>query len=73
MVSKAGRAFTLADGGTLDAHYNGSAIAGTGVTVTQIGTCVQHVQVETTSDVTVDGFTLHAAGSAGGCAATSTS
>jgi len=60
-VSRAtGRAtFTLADGGTLEADYDGSPIACTGCTVTAISPRVQHVQVETTTEVTAGGLSLH--------------
>jgi len=63
-VSRAGQnaSFTLADGGTLAAHYDGTPIACTGCTVTQLGPRVQRVQVEATTDVTAGGLTLHAAG-----------
>jgi len=58
-----GRAtFTLADGGTLDARYDGSGIACTGCTVTRIGPRVQRVQVTATTDVAAGGLALHAAG-----------
>ncbi len=55
--------FTLADGTTLDAHYDGSPIACTGCTVTQVGPRVQRVQVEATADVAAGGLTLHGPGS----------
>jgi alpha-glucosidase (family GH31 glycosyl hydrolase) len=54
--------FTLADGGTLDAHYDGSPIACTGCTVTQIGPRVQRVQVAANSDIAAGGLALHASG-----------
>jgi alpha-glucosidase (family GH31 glycosyl hydrolase) len=54
--------FTLADGGTLAAMYDGSPIACTGCTVTRLGPRVQRVQVTATTDVAAGGLTLHASG-----------
>jgi bifunctional ADP-heptose synthase (sugar kinase/adenylyltransferase) len=54
--------FTLADGGTLTAHYDGTAIACTGCTVTRIGPRVQRVQVEATADVAAGGLVLQSVG-----------
>lgn len=54
-------AFTLADGGALAAHYDGTSITCAGCTVTRIGPRVQRVQVEATADVVAGGLTLHAA------------
>jgi alpha-glucosidase len=63
-ISKAlGRAtFTLADGSTLEADYDGTAIACAGCTVTQIGPRVQRVQVDATADVAAGGLSLHSTG-----------
>ena len=55
-------AFTLADGSTLSAHYDGSPIACTGCTVTPIGTRVQRVQVDATADIAAGGLSLHSVG-----------
>ena len=55
-------AFTLADRGTLAAHYDGSPIACAGCTVVRIGPRVQRVQVEATGDVDAGGLTLRATG-----------
>ncbi len=58
-----GRAtFTLADGGTLDATYDGSPIACATCTVTVLGPRVQRVQVEAMADVTAGGLSLHSSG-----------
>jgi alpha-D-xyloside xylohydrolase len=54
--------FTLADGGVLAAHYDGSAIACTGCTITRVGPRVQRVQVTATSDVAAGGLALHSSG-----------
>jgi sulfoquinovosidase len=54
--------FTLADGGTLSAHYDGTPIACSGCTVTRTGPRVQRVQVETTSDVSAGGLTFQSSG-----------
>ncbi len=54
--------FTLADGGTLTARYDGSPIACAGCTVTQLGPRVQRIQVEAQSDVAAGGLTLQASG-----------
>jgi alpha-D-xyloside xylohydrolase len=54
--------FTLSDGGTLTAHYDGTPIACTGCTVTQLGPRVQRVQVQATADVTAGGLTLQSSG-----------
>ena len=51
--------FTLADGGTLEADYDGSPIACATCTVTTIGPRVQRIRVETTTDTTAGGLTLH--------------
>jgi alpha-glucosidase (family GH31 glycosyl hydrolase) len=63
-ISRAtGRAtFTLAGGGTLEADYNGLAIACTGCTVTPLGPRVQRVQVSASADVSAGGLMLHASG-----------
>ena len=54
--------FALADGSTLAAHYDGSAIACAGCTVTRIGPRVQRVQVTATTNVTAGGLTLKSTG-----------
>jgi alpha-glucosidase (family GH31 glycosyl hydrolase) len=53
--------FTLADGGTFTAHYDGTPIACTGCTITRIGPRVQRVQVEATADVAAGGLALQSA------------
>lgn len=57
--AQADATFTLADGGTLAAHYDGAPITCAGCTVTPLGPRVQRVQVEATDDVTAGGLTLH--------------
>jgi alpha-glucosidase (family GH31 glycosyl hydrolase) len=58
-----GRAtFTLKGGATLEARYDGSAIACTGCTVTALGPRVQRVQVSATTDVAAGGLALHSTG-----------
>ena len=54
--------FTLADGGTLEARYDGAPIACAGCTVTRVGPRVQRVQVETTADLAAGGLSFHTAG-----------
>ncbi|MEP6862032.1 MAG: hypothetical protein ABJE66_15515 [Deltaproteobacteria bacterium] len=54
--------FTLADGSTLTAHYDGSAIACTGCTVTRLGPRVQRVQVTAPTDLAAGGLTLQSVG-----------
>ena len=52
--------FTFADHTNLAATYDGTPIACTGCTVTQIGPRVQRVQVEATGDVSAGGLMLDA-------------
>ena len=63
-ISRATRraTFALADGGTLEASYDGLPIACTGCTVTRVGPRVQRVQLEATADVAAGGLSLRSAG-----------
>jgi alpha-glucosidase (family GH31 glycosyl hydrolase) len=54
--------FTLADGSTLAARYDGSSIACAGCTITRLGPRVQRVQVTASADVAAGGLTLQSSG-----------